>query len=117
MDFSEDLHLFAGTLGGKTLFCGFDDEDVRDSFQRTDFKLMRTTAFSNQTLWNTLMERPIPRVDREGAERYVCKLLGDNGRCGLIFAGTGTAQGVSTLEPFMAKQICDEVRFCRLDKT
>ena len=25
------------------------------------------------------------RFHREGAERYVCELLGDNGRCGLIF--------------------------------
>ena len=63
----------------------FDDEDVRDSFQRTDFKLMRTAAFSNQTLWDTLMERTIPRFDGEGTERCVRGLLGDYRRCGLIF--------------------------------
>ena len=57
----------------------FDDEDVRDSFQRTDFKVMRTAAFSNKTLWDSLTERTIPRFDRERAERYVCELLGDNG--------------------------------------
>ena len=57
----------------------FDDEDVRDSFQRTDFKLMRTAAFSSQTLWDTLMEGPyLALITRE--QRYVC------GRCGLIFA-------------------------------
>ena len=31
------------------------------------------------------MERTIPHFDGEGAERYVCELSGDNGRCGLIF--------------------------------
>ena len=61
--FSEDLRLFAGLSGTEDFFellvakhfsvvSIFDDEDVRDSIQRTDFKLMRTAAFSNQTLWN-----------------------------------------------------------------
>ena len=50
----------------------FDDEDVRDSFQRADFKLMRTAAFTNQTLWDTSTERTT-RFDREGVERYVCE--------------------------------------------
>ena len=27
----------------------------------------------------------MPRFDREGAERYVCELLGDQGRCGTVF--------------------------------
>ena len=31
------------------------------------------------------MERTVPRFDREGAERYVCELLGDQGRCGIVF--------------------------------
>ena len=44
----------------------FDDEDVRDSFQRTDLKLVRTAAFSNKTLWDTLTERTTPRFDRKG---------------------------------------------------
>ena len=63
----------------------FDDEDVRDSFQRTDFKLVRKAAFSNKTLWDTLTERTVPRFDRVGVERYFCELSGDNGRCGLVF--------------------------------
>ena len=95
--FSEDLHLFAGLSGTEDFFelweekdisvvSIFDDEDVRDSFQRTDFKLMRTAAFSNKTLWDTLMERTMPRFDREGVERYVCELEGENGRCRLVFA-------------------------------
>ena len=62
----------------------FDDEDVRDSFQRTDFKLTRTAQFSNQTLCDTLMRRAIPRFDREGTERYVYGVLEDSGRCGLL---------------------------------
>ena len=41
----------------------FDDEDVRDPFRRTDFNLMRTAAFTNQTLWDTLTERSVPRFD------------------------------------------------------
>ena len=53
----------------------FDDGDVRDSFQRADFKLVRT-AFSNRTPWNTLMGRTVPRFDREETERDVCELLG-----------------------------------------
>ena len=59
--FSEDLSLVCGTLwhGGFLelweekqflVVSIFDDEDVRDSFQRTDFKLMRTAAFSNNAL-------------------------------------------------------------------
>ena len=83
MAFSEDLHLFAGLSGTEDFFeqwedkqfsvvSIFDDEDVRDSFQRTDFKLMRTAAFSNKTFWETLTDRTIPRFDREGVERYVC---------------------------------------------
>ena len=73
----------------------FDDEDVRDSFHRTDFKLMRTAAFSNKTLWDTLKERTIHRFDREGVERYVCKLSGETGRCGLV---------VTIWKKFMAHQ-------------
>ena len=57
--FSEDLQLFAGLTGTEdfselweekqfSVVSIFDDEDVRDSFQRTDFKLMRTAAFSNK---------------------------------------------------------------------
>ena len=53
--FSEDLHLFAGLSGTEDFFelweekqfsvvSIFDDEDARYSFQRTDFKLMRTAA-------------------------------------------------------------------------
>ena len=45
-----------------------DDEDVRDSVQRTDLKFMRTAAFCNQSLWNTLVERTTLRFDREGTE-------------------------------------------------
>ena len=63
----------------------FDDEDVRDSFQRTDLKRMRTSAFSNKTLFDILTERTIPRLNWEGAERHVSELSGDNGRCGLVF--------------------------------
>ena len=51
---TEDFFFFESgkkaILGGTTS----DDEDVRDSFQRTDFKLVRTAAFSNKTLWDTL---------------------------------------------------------------
>ena len=83
--FSEDVHLFAGLSGTEDFFELFDDEDARDSFHRTDFKLMRTAAFSNKTLWVTLMERTTQRFDRE-EQRDVCELLGDPGRCGLIFA-------------------------------
>ena len=53
-----------------------EDEVVRDSFQRTDFKLVRTAAFSNKAVWDTLMERAIPRFDGEGVKRYVCELAG-----------------------------------------
>ena len=49
----------------------FDDGDVRDSFQRIDLKLVRTAAFSNQTLLDTLTERTIPRFDLERTERCV----------------------------------------------
>ena len=95
--FSEDMHLFAGLSGTEDFFelwevehfsvvSIFYDKDVRDAFQRTDFQLFRTAAFSNQVLWNTLMERTVPSFDREGAERYVCELLGDQGRCGMVFA-------------------------------
>ena len=31
------------------------------------------------------MERTTPRFDREGAERYVCELSGDQVRCGMVF--------------------------------
>ena len=59
---SEDLHLFAGlsgtedfsTMGGKainSLWYSFEEEHVRDYFQRTHFKLMRTASFSNETLF------------------------------------------------------------------
>ena len=63
---------FHRIVGGQTISVVsiFDDEDVRDSFQRTDFKLMRA-AFSTQTLWDTLMERSTTRFDREGTERCV----------------------------------------------
>ena len=92
-----DLHLFVGlsgteaffrTLGGKANLGGihFDDEDVRDSFQRADFKQKRSAAFSKKTLWDTLTERTIPRFDREGAETYVCVLSGEMENCGLVFA-------------------------------
>ena len=58
MAFYEDLDLFAGLSGTEDFFelweakhfsvvSIFDDADVRDSLQRTDFKLMRTAAFSN----------------------------------------------------------------------
>ena len=77
--FSEDLHLFAGLSGTEDVFelweekqfsvvSIFDDEYVRDSFQHTDFKFMRTAALSNKTLWDTLTERTIPRFDSEGVE-------------------------------------------------
>ena len=96
MAFSDDLHWFEGLSGREDFFeiwegkhfsvvSIFDDEDVRDAFQRTDFKLMRTAAFSNRKLWDILMERTTPRFDREGAERYVCELSGDQGRCGMVF--------------------------------
>ena len=63
---SEDLHLFAGLSAAQDFFelweaqhvsvvAAFDDEHVRDSFQHADFKLMRTAAFTNQTLWDALM--------------------------------------------------------------
>ena len=53
--FSEDLHLFAALSGTEDFFelweathfsvvSVFDNEDVRDSFQRTDYKLMRTAT-------------------------------------------------------------------------
>ena len=94
--FSENMHLFAGLSGTENFFELWeekhfsvvpisDDEDVRDAFQRTDFKLLRTAVFSNQALWDTLMERTVPRFDREGAEKYVCELLGGHGRCGMVF--------------------------------
>ena len=94
--FSDDLHLFEGLSGTEDFFeiwkekhfsvvSIFDDEDVRDAFQRTDFKLMRTAAVSNRKLWDSLMERTTPRFDREGTERYVCELSGDQGRCGMVF--------------------------------
>ena len=58
------LALVRGTVGdGGFLHKHFsvvsilDDEDVRDAFQRTDYKLLRTAAFSDQALWDTLMER------------------------------------------------------------
>ena len=54
----------------------FDDEDVRDAVQRTDFKLLRSAAFSIQILWDTLIERTVPRFDRERAKRSVCELSG-----------------------------------------
>ena len=102
--FFEDLHLFAGLSGAEDFFelwrktilmiSIFDDEDVGDSFQRTDFKLVRTAAFSNKTLWDTLTERTIPRFDRDGVERDVCELEGENGRCGLVF--TSKRQSVIT---------------------
>ena len=57
------------TVGGKAIVCR------QNSFQRTDYKLMRTAAVSNQTLWDTLMERTIPRFDWEGAERYVWRII------------------------------------------
>ena len=94
--FSEGLHLFAGLSGTEDVFelweakhfsvvSTVDDEDVRDSFLRADFKRMRTAAFSNQTLWDTLTERTMTRFDREGTERYVCESSGDHGGCDLIF--------------------------------
>ena len=94
--FSDDLHLFEELSGTEDFFeiweekhlsvvSVFDDEDVRDAFQRTDFKLMRTKAFSDRKLWDNLMERTTPRFDREGTERYVFELSGDQGRCGMIF--------------------------------
>ena len=89
------MHLFAGLCGTEdfelweekqfSVVSIFDDEDVRDSFQRTDFKLMRTAAFSQKALWDTLTARAIHRFDREGVERYVCELSGDSGRCRLVF--------------------------------
>ena len=104
MAFFEDSHLFAGLSGTDDFFelweakhfpvvSIFDDEDVRDSIQRTDFKLMRTGAFENQTLWDTLTKRTIPHFDREGAERYVCELLGGHGRCGLVFSSWKKVDG------------------------
>ena len=59
MAFSEDLHLFAGLSGTEDFFELWeerqllvvsieDDEDVRDSFQRTDIKFMRTAAILQQ---------------------------------------------------------------------
>ena len=94
--FSDDLHLFEGLSGTEDFFeiCEekhfsmisiYDDEYVRDAFQRTDFKLMRTAAFSNRMLWDNLMEKTTLRFDREGTERYVCEFSGDQGRCGMIF--------------------------------
>ena len=62
----------------------FDDEGVRDTYHRANFKLMRT-AFTNQTLWDTLTDGTIPRFDREETERYACEVSGDHGRCGLMF--------------------------------
>ena len=66
--FSEDLHLFAGLSGTEDFFelweakqfsvvSSSNNKDIRDSFQRTDFKLMRSAAFSNKTLRDTLTER------------------------------------------------------------
>ena len=93
--FSEDPHLFAGLSGTEDFFelweekqfsvvSIFDDEDVRDSFHRTDFKLMRTAAFSNKTLWDTLTERTLASIGRESRERYVFELLGNTVRCGQV---------------------------------
>ena len=107
--FSEDLHLFAGLSGTEDFFelreekefsvvSIFDDEDVRDSFQRTDFKLVRTAVLSNETLWDTLTERTIPRFDEEGAGRYVCELLGDNERCGIGLRELEKVHGASNTQ-------------------
>ena len=57
--FSEDLHLFAGLSGTEDFFepreekhisvvSIFDDEDVRDSFQRTDFKTHANSGILKQ---------------------------------------------------------------------
>ena len=63
--FSEDLHLFAGLFGTEDFFerweekqfsvvSIFDDEHVRDYFQRTYFNFMRTASFSNEALFGHL---------------------------------------------------------------
>ena len=83
--FSTDLHLFKGLSGTEEFFelreegqfpvvAVFDKEEVRDAFQRTDVKLIRSAAFSNQVLWDTLNERTLPRFDREGADNCVCEV-------------------------------------------
>ena len=82
MAFSEDLHLFAGLSGTENFFelweeknfsvvSIFDDEDVGDAFQRTDFKLLRTAAFTNRKLWDTLIEKN-GTTFRSGGSREVC---------------------------------------------
>ena len=57
--FSADLHLFAGlaqkifrTLKGEAIVgdIPFDDEDAKDSSQRTDFKLMRSAG--QRRIWS-----------------------------------------------------------------
>ena len=62
--FSEDLHLFAelsgtedfSTMGGKAILGGihFDEEHVRDYFQRAYFNFMRTASFPNEALFGHL---------------------------------------------------------------
>ena len=94
--FSEELHLFAGLSGTEDFFELWeekqfsvvsisDDEVVRDSFQRTDFKLMRTAAFSKKTLWDTLTERAVPRFRWKGSREIRLRTGRDKGRCGLVF--------------------------------
>ena len=72
-------------MGGKTFFCGPFSTTKTSETPSSAQTSNSCEAFSHQTLWDTLMERTIHRFDQMGAERYVCELLGDNGRSGLIF--------------------------------
>ena len=89
---SEDVHIFSGLSGmelwGCLLGCVhfFYDEEVSGAFQRTDFRLMRTAAFSQEASWESLTAKILSRFDREGRNDTCTKLQGASERCGLVFA-------------------------------
>ena len=66
--FSQDLHLFA-VLSGTDDFFEFWEGKQFSVVSSTDFTLMRTAAFSNATLWDTLTERT--NTFRSGGSREI----------------------------------------------
>ena len=79
--FCEDRHFSAGLsrtedsieLGETQHFSGmiiFDDEDVRDSFQREDFRFTRITVSTNKTFYYIPHVGITSRFDQGDTQRY-----------------------------------------------